>query len=220
LPSGSVFFDLDGTLIDSKLDLANSVNATLQRFSLERLDNETIYSFVGNGVRQLLVDTLKYHGKLDILDEFYAYFLNYYSEHLLDNTQPYPGVYSLLEKLSGAGLKLFVVTNKSIGFTRRILEGLRLGGFFVDVVGGDSFENKKPHPEPFFKLAAKHSVDLSNSLVVGDSENDIIAANSVGSKIAWASYGFRDRSILKDHRVDFIVNEPKEILPVAERLFF
>ena len=209
-----LFFDLDGTLIDSKLDLANSVNAALSHFNLQTLDNETIYGFVGNGVKQLLVDCLKQNNKLNILDEFYMYFLEHYQDHLLDNTHPYKGIVDVLDELRHR-YDMFVVTNKSEMFAQKILKELKLSDYFKDIAGGDSYEHKKPHPEPVLRLKERYGLNIDKSFVVGDSENDILLAKALNLRIIWASYGFRDMEILKTYKVDFVINTPKEILDIV-----
>ncbi len=211
-----IVFDLDGTLIDSKLDLALSVNAALERFGMEPLEHEIIYSFVGNGVKQLIVDTLTNKNRMDIFDEFYRYFLDYYSDHLLDNTTLYEGVRELLNALHGE-FCLFVVTNKSLSFARRILEALGVIGFFKDIVGGDTFENKKPHPQQVEWLAGRWGFEPAGKLMVGDSENDLLLASNLDMVSVWASYGFRDKSILKRYRADYVIEKPLELLGVVER---
>ncbi len=211
----SLFFDLDGTLIDSKLDLANSVNATLDHFKLKTLDNNIIYKFVGNGVKQLLVDCLIHNNRMDIFDEFYVYFLEHYHRHLLDNTVVYDGIFHVLNELSGE-YTMFIVTNKSEVFARKIVEKLGLSKYFKDVVGGDTYKNKKPHPEPILKLQKKYALNIKNSIVIGDSENDILMAKALDLKIAWVSYGFRDKDILKKYAIDYIINTPEEILDNIE----
>ncbi len=208
-----LFFDLDGTLIDSKLDLANSVNAALSHFNLQTLDNELIYGFVGNGVKRLLVDCLKHHNRMDILDEFYAYFLEHYHKHLLDNTKPYDGVFDVLNVLYGKYI-MFIVTNKSEVFARKISDSLGLSEYFADIVGGDTFENKKPHPEPILKLKEKHKLDIKDSFIIGDSENDILTAKALNLRIIWASYGFRDKGILRFHNVDYVIDKPEDLLRI------
>ncbi len=204
---------MDGTLIDSKLDIANSVNAALKYFDLKPIKNEKIYEFVGTGVRQLLVDCLRLQGKMDVFDDFFEYFLNYYYQHLLDNTVLYDGVLEMLQYVRKK-YELFVVTNKSEIFAYKVVEGLGIDGYFKDVVGGDTFNNKKPHPEPIEKLSKKHKLSIKNSFIVGDSESDIELAKSVGFGIIWASYGFRDVSILDRYSVDFVVNSPKELISI------
>ncbi len=211
-----IFFDLDGTLIDSKLDLANSVNATLHHFGMKEIDNQTIYGFVGNGVRQLIVDTLNERNRPDIFDEFYRYFLNHYSLHLLDNTKLYPGTEELLKELSRE-FALYVVTNKSEAFATKILKGLGVAGYFKEIVGGDTFPNKKPHPEPVLKLAEKWGFEPRGKLMVGDSENDMLLADKLGMVSVWVSYGFRDRSSLKSYRVDYTIDRPLELLEVVKK---
>ncbi|WP_022669653.1 HAD family hydrolase [Hippea alviniae] len=212
----SIFFDLDGTLIDSKLDLANSLNAAFEAFSLPTLDNERIYSFVGNGVRRLIEDSLRFVNALDKFDDVFYYFLSHYDEHLLVNTKLYDGVEELLEKLKSKDKKLFVITNKSFRFAYKILKGLGVDKLFDEIVGGDTFSAKKPDPMPIIELSKKHNVKLSSAIVVGDSENDIEAAKRANVSVGWAAYGFRDREILKLYNVDFVIEKPKELLNVIE----
>jgi phosphoglycolate phosphatase len=209
-----LFFDLDGTLIDSKLDIANSVNAAFLKFNLKSLEHKKIYEFVGTGVKQLLEDCLRFQGRLDVFDAFFDYFLAHYYEHLLDNTTLYDGVIDILESLHKK-YKLFIVTNKSEIFAHKVVNGLAIKRYFKDIVGGDTFENKKPHPEPIFQLAKKHKLSIDNAFLVGDSESDIMAAKSANLKIIWVSYGFRSRSMIKDYNVDFTVDHPKEILDIV-----
>ncbi len=214
----SLFFDLDGTLIDSKLDIANSVNAAFKHFNLTKLDNETIYEFVGTGVKQLLIDCLNYQNRLHLFDEFFDYFLNHYYSHLLDNTRLYDGVDSLLQTIYQEN-KLFIVTNKSAKFTHKIIKDLKIDQYFADVVSGDTFENKKPHPEPILKLREKHNINLDDSIFIGDSESDIIAAKSTGVRIVWVSYGFRDKKyILSNYSVDYIIDKPMQLLPILSKI--
>ncbi len=210
----SIFFDLDGTLIDSKLDLANSLNAAFEAFSLPTLDNERIYSFVGNGVRRLIEDSLRFVNALDRFDDVFYYFLSHYDDHLLVNTRLYDGVEETLEELKSKDKKLFVVTNKSFRFAYKILKGLGVDKLFDEIVGGDTFKAKKPDPMPIIELSKRHNVDLSYALVVGDSENDLEAARRIDVNAAWAAYGFRDRDILKLYDVNFVIEKPKELLKI------
>ncbi len=210
-----IFFDLDGTLIDSKLDIANSVNSALKHFNLLPIKNEKIYEFVGTGVKQLLIDCLTLQNKMDVFDDFFDYFLNYYYNHLLDNTVLYDGVEDVLNNLYKK-YELFIVTNKSEVFAYKVVEGLNIGDYFKDIVGGDTYKNKKPHPEQILQLAKRYKLNIDNSMLVGDSESDIMAAKSANLKIAWASYGFRNKNILQHYDVDFIIKKPKDILDIVD----
>ncbi len=207
-----ILFDLDGTLVDSKLDLANALNGAFEHFGLSRLPNERIYSFVGGGVRKLIESSLEFVGASDKFTQVFDYFLSHYHEHLLDHTKLYEGTEYVLSTLKNMGVKMFVVSNKSEIFTLRILEGLGIIHYFDEVVGGDTFPFKKPSPEPLLFILNKYSAKKDESLMVGDSENDIEAAKAAGLKVAWASYGFRGREILKRYKVDFVVDKPEDIL--------
>ncbi len=207
-----IFFDLDGTLVDSKLDLANALNEAFERFGLSRLPNDKIYSFVGGGVRKLIESSLEFVGASDKFTQVFNYFLSHYHEHLLDHTRLYEGTEYVLSTLKKRGIKMFVVSNKSEIFTVRILKGLGIMHYFDEVVGGDTFPFKKPSPEPLLFILEKYGAERRESLMVGDSENDIEAAKAAGLKIAWVSYGFRGREILKKYTVDFVVEKPEELL--------
>ncbi len=212
--NSTIFFDLDGTIIDSKLDIANSINASFKHFSLSPLPNKEIYKFVGNGVRDLIEDCLLKQNKLQIFYEFLEYFLAYYYNHIVDNTYVYEGTIPVLEKLSKKH-ELFIVTNKSTNFSLKVVKEFNLEKYFTDIVCGDTFEFKKPHPQPILELIKKYGIkDKAEKLFIGDSENDILSAKAANIKIAWISYGFRDKTILKNNPVDYIINRPADILSV------
>ncbi|WP_035586410.1 HAD family hydrolase [Hippea jasoniae] len=210
-----IFFDLDGTLVDSKRDLADSINHTLQVFNLKPLDDKEIFSFVGNGVRRLVEDTLLKKNKIELFDRFMAEFLDYYDKHLLDNTKLYDGFGEVLNRLNEKDIDMFVVSNKSYRFVYKILEGLGIKKYFKDFVGGDSFPFKKPDPYPIIALSKKHNIFLKNSFVVGDSENDILAAKNAKVKIGWVVFGFRDKGILKKFSVDYVINHPFDLIEIV-----
>jgi len=208
----NIIFDLDGTLIDSKLDLANALNRSLEHFGLKPLSNDKIYSFVGNGVRRLIEDALKFRGKLDLFDGVFNFFLNYYYNHILDNTRLYDGMEEVLDTLRKHGRRLFVVSNKSEIFSKKILRGLEIDHYFEEIVGGDTYLNKKPHPQQILEILKKYDAKSDESIVIGDSENDIEAAKAASVPICWVSYGFRNRSILDRYSVDFVAEKPQDIL--------
>src|SRR6202142_4347670 len=139
-----LIFDLDGTLIDSKLDLALSVNATLEHMGRPPLPHKAIYRCVGNGAQMLIQRALGREATPQEAESGLAYFLAYYREHMLDNTVTYPGVREGLELL--VDRPMAVLTNKPVRFSTWILEGLGLSRYFRYVYGGNSFEKKKPDP--------------------------------------------------------------------------
>ncbi|MGH7754414.1 MAG: HAD hydrolase-like protein, partial [Gemmatimonadales bacterium] len=139
-------FDLDGTLIDSKLDLALAVNATRRECGLDPLPHEQIFGYIGQGAPMLIRRALGHTEDDALVEQALAFFLAYYREHMLDNTVAYPGVREGLAQLAAGGRILTVLTNKPVRFSREILAGLGLGFYFRLVYGGNSFERKKPDP--------------------------------------------------------------------------
>jgi len=201
-------FDLDGTLVDSKLDLANSVNATLARFGRAPLAQETIFGFIGNGAGVLVRRALG-HGATDAeCSEALVYFLASYREHMLDHTRAYPGVREGLELL--AGHPLAVLTNKPVNFSLGILEGLGLAGFFRVVYGGNSFEKKKPDPYGVQVILRDLAVESSETMMVGDSDVDVMTARNAGISVAGVSYGIGSHTFV-DCPPDLIVDSLVEL---------
>lgn len=183
----ALIFDLDGTLIDSKLDLALAVNATLEYLKRARLAHDRIYSFVGDGA-PLLVRRALGEGVTDSeADEGLAYFLSYYRAHMLDNTTPYPGVREGLELLKDHAMA--VLTNKPARFSQRILDGLGLAQYFRYVYGGNSFETKKPDPLGANTLLCDLGAAPQEAMMVGDSDVDVRTARNAGMWSCGVSYG-------------------------------
>lgn len=208
----NIIFDLDGTLVDSKLDLANALNRSLKYFNLQPLPHDKIYSLVGSGVRKLIGDALKLKGKFELFNDVFDFFLNYYYNHLLDNTRLYDGVKEVLDTLKEYGRCLFVVSNKSEIFSKKILKELGVEHYFEEIVGGDTFPNKKPHPQQILEILKKYGTKKNESAIIGDSENDIEAGGAAGIAVCWVSYGFRDKSILDRYYVDFVAEKPQDVL--------
>ena len=141
-----LIFDLDGTLIDSKLDLVHSVNAARRLMNLEAISEELVSSYVGNGAPVLVRRALGPDATEEEVQRALEFFLAYYRDHMLDNTRLYPGVREALDRLHESDAKMAVLTNKPVRFSRAIVEGLGLGNHFFQVYGGNSFEQKKPDP--------------------------------------------------------------------------
>ncbi len=196
-------FDLDGTLVDSKVDLANSVNHALTEFGLSPLPKETIYTYVGNGATMLIRRAVG-EAREDILPGVLDVFMAHYRRHLLDTTRPYPGVAETLRNQEGR-YEMAVLTNKALDMTRALLEGLSLSRHFVDVRGGDSFDNKKPHPEGLLRIMAARGAASHETLMVGDSVNDVLAGRGAGAVTCGVTYGLGVRGF-EEHPPDFTVD--------------
>jgi phosphoglycolate phosphatase len=186
-----LIFDLDGTLIDSRLDLVNAVNATRDAMGMHPLPHETIYTYVGSGVPVLIKRALGDQASESDLAKAQEFFLSYYRQHMLDFTTLYPGTREALARLSGAGLKLAVLTNKPVRFSQAIVEGLGIAPYFAQVYGGNSFEQKKPHPVGVEKLIADCGASRKITVMVGDSAVDVQTARNASVHAWGVSYGFQ-----------------------------
>src|ERR1700731_3760333 len=167
-----LIFDLDGTLIDSRLDLVHSVNAALRHIARPELPDDVIASYVGDGAPILIQRALG----ADAADEVLVrrgldFFLSYYREHKLDHTTVYPGIAQALSAIQGSSngtpnesqngtpRKLAVLTNKPVNPSRAIVEALGMGRFFSQIYGGNSFATKKPDPQGALKLLQESGVE-------------------------------------------------------------
>lgn len=205
-----LIFDLDGTLIDSKLDLAEAVNATRAHVGMDRLENERVYSYVGNGAPVLIRRALGDDATEAQVEEALEFFLEYYRDHPLDFTTLYPGVKESLQRLSAAGKRMAVLTNKPVRISRVILEGLGVQSYFFQVYGGNSFEFKKPHPAGAQALMREAGVDRDATLMVGDSRVDVETALNAGIRCCGVTYGFQPESLV-DPPPDKLVNRMDEL---------
>ena len=139
-----IIFDLDGTLIDSRIDLANSVNYTRLQMGMPSLPHDLIFTYIGDGASLLIRRALGEGLHEEDVKSALQIFMDHYKQHLLDHTALYPGVATTLKNLSH--LQLAILSNKPIEPSMTILEGLKVRDRFVQIYGGDSFEQKKPHP--------------------------------------------------------------------------
>jgi phosphoglycolate phosphatase len=204
-----LIFDLDGTLIDSKLDLANSVNATLEHMGRAPLPHETIYRYVGDGAAMLVKRALGGEVNDEEADKGLAYFLSYYRLHMLDNTVMYPGVREGLELLKDKSMA--VLTNKPVRFSRDILAGLGIAPYFHTVYGGNSFEKKKPDPVGVHALLRALPGEPREAMIVGDSRVDVQTARNSGIWSCGVSYGLGIEGLREeppDVMVDSLVDLP------------
>lgn len=202
-------FDLDGTLIDSKLDLVHSVNAARMLMNLPAISEELVSSYVGNGAPVLIRRALGPDATEPDVQRALEYFLAYYRDHMLDNTRLYPTVREALDRLLAAGRKMAVLTNKPVRFSRAIIEGLGLGKHFFRVYGGNSFEQKKPDPIGVEILMKESSVSRDATIMIGDSGVDVRTARNAQVKACGVLYGFQPESFV-DNPPDLLVNDLNE----------
>ncbi len=207
-----IIFDLDGTLVDSRRDIATSVNELLSQLGRRQLANEQIYGFIGNGVRRLLERSLGDASTQEV-EQSLQVFLPIYRRHLLDTTRPYPGVRESLEALS-KGRTLAVLTNKPRPESVAVLEGLELNSFFDSVYGGESFPQRKPDPVGINRLLETTGVARERALMVGDSRVDYEAARNAAIPICMVSYGLGAAEI-PDLDPDYLVDDLRQLIPIV-----
>lgn len=182
-------FDLDGTLVDSRRDLANAANALVAARGGRPLPEEAIAAMVGEGAAVLVRRVLSATGLDPESPGALAQFLDLYDQRLLEHTTPYDGIVEMLETLS-ARLPLAVLTNKPQAHTDRLLEGLGLGRYFRDVIGGDTPFGRKPGSAGLEELARRSAVLLADTTLIGDSPIDLQTARAAGCACILVSYGF------------------------------
>ncbi len=204
----ALVFDLDGTLIDSKMDLVNSVNATLRELKRDALPTEVVASYVGSGAPTLIRRSLGGNPTEEELKRALAFFLVHYEEHKLDETRLYPGVKETLAELKS--LPMSVLTNKPARVSVKILEGLGVAQYFRCIYGGNSFETKKPDPEGAQRILSELRVSAKDAAMVGDSEVDVQTARNAGMASVCVNFGFgtHDRDA---HPADVYVNRFEEL---------
>jgi phosphoglycolate phosphatase len=209
-----LIFDLDGTLIDSKLDLAHSVNATRLHMGMKDLPHELIFSYVGNGAPTLIRRSLEPGASEEQIQQALAFFLAYYSDHMLDYTTLYPGVAETLDALLASGKQMAVLTNKPVRISKAIIGGLGLSKHFFQIYGGNSFDQKKPHPIGIETLLSETGVAPASAMMIGDSSVDIQTARNAGIKACGVTYGFQPETLVAEPP-DFLIDRFEDLPAVA-----
>ena len=213
-----LIFDLDGTLIDSSGDLALAVNHTLKTLNLSTYDIDTIHHWVGNGAEILIKRALSGSKTIDTtLEERYwrealKIFLDFYSKNLTVATVTYPNVLTTLKTLKKRGYRLAIVTNKPYIFIEPILEKLGLSNFFELILGGDSLEKKKPDPMPLLYICQKLNIFPNESVMIGDSKNDILASKSANMDSIGVTYGYNYGESIEYYKPTIVYNKFEDIL--------
>jgi len=222
-------FDLDGTLIDSRLDLIHSVNAMLRHLERPELDGDVIASYVGDGAPTLVRRALGDTDDEVLLRDAMEYFLIYYRQHKLDHATVYEGIPEVLARLAkspngveptelpsdavppnGVQRQMAVLSNKPVNPSRDIVRALGLGDFFVCVYGGNSFTTKKPDPLGVRTIMQETGVAADETLIIGDSSVDVLTGRNAGLWTCGVTYGFAPHS-LEQAPPDVLVESPREL---------
>lgn len=206
-PVDLLIFDLDGTLIESKWDIAYAVNFTLKELGLPERPIEEIFGFVGDGVKRLLRLAVG-EGNQEKFEEALKVFRGHYLEHCLDRTTFYPGIEPMLEHF--AHKQKVIATNKSIEYTRVILNGLG-PQHFMYMVGGDNGFGLKPEPGMLLHIISKMGVPKDRTVLVGDSTNDINGGHNAGIRVCAVGYGMGNRQKMEACQPDWFIEKPEQL---------
>lgn len=197
-PPALLIFDLDGTLLDTREDLAAAVNAMRAEFGLRPLSVSTVTRFVGEGIQMLVRRSLR--GRPDLWSAGIERCVRYYRRHLADRTRPYPGVRSGLAALRSKGYRLALVSNKPTALCRRLLRHFGLLQHFDVILGGDATPQRKPHPEPVLLAMERTKMPREATWLIGDHWTDIETARRAGVASAWLRGGMGRRGRLRPDR--------------------
>ncbi len=218
----ALLFDLDGTLIDSVPDLAAAVNGMLDHLGREGYSEDTIRYWVGNGAQMLVRRALSGSREVDrslddaLFDKALEVFLEKYGKNLAVSTVPYEGVLETLKHLHKEGYRMAIVTNKPYHFVEPLLDHLGMDGLFEFWLGGDSLDRKKPDPLPLLTACERLGLPVDHCVMVGDSSNDIIAANAAGIQSIGVRYGYNYGEDLASFSPGLLVDRFDEIPPILE----
>jgi phosphoglycolate phosphatase len=193
MPSPTIVFDLDGTLVDTAPDLVATLNAVLSREGLGAVAFEEARAMIGGGARHMLERALRRQGaSVAELERMFADFLSHYAAHIADHSRPFPGVSQALDRLSAGGARFAVCTNKLEGLSVILLQRLGLADRFAAICGQDTFKVAKPDPEMLRGTIARAGGSIAAAVMVGDSFTDVAVARAAGVPVIAVAFGYSD----------------------------
>ena len=217
----AIFFDLDGTLVDSVADMSVAVEKMLSHFDKPAPSTKTVSTWVGNGAQKLVKRALT--GRMEgepepaLFEQAMPLFNRYYHENLARHSELYEHVDDTLKRLQQAGLPLACITNKPAQFTEVLLENINIAHYFSLVVSGDTLPTKKPDPAPLIHAAQTFNVPIADCLMVGDSKSDIVAAQQAGCPVVALSYGYNHGEDIRQHNPDITIDSLDQLLPLIDQ---
>ena len=198
MPDRAVIFDLDGTLVDTAPDLMRATNHVLESLGRRSIGMDEVRVFVGHGARALLTRGLAATGGLPKgydVEPDYRRFVAYYSRNIAEGSTVFPGLIALLGRLKAEGIGLGVCTNKLEGLSVQLLEALDMAKYFGSVIGPDTLGIAKPDPRPFHEAVARLGLKSPKTIMVGDSETDILTARNAGVPFIGVPFGYTPRPL-------------------------
>ncbi|TAJ79910.1 MAG: phosphoglycolate phosphatase [Gallionellaceae bacterium] len=221
LPISAIVIDLDGTLLHTAPELAESANRMLRDMGRPAVSQDLLMSYIGNGIHWLVKRALTgdMHAEPDtvLFDQALPVFEQHYTELLLES-KPFPKVVQGLDAMKAAGFRLGCITNKVERYTHPLLEGIGMAHYFDIVLAGDTLPEKKPHPLPLLHAAKFFGVPIGQLLLVGDSLSDAQAARAAGCPIICVPYGYNHGEPVETLNVDAVIPDLTAVLPLIQRV--
>ena len=209
-----IVFDFDGTIMDTREDIARAINHALTKHGLSPIDTETVWKYTGDGTPMLVQRILRDKNKIDLQEEVLKDTIQYYNTHYADFAKVIDGVPETLEKLKNK--KLAILSNKYENFVKKLLEEFDLEKYFFAVYGKDSFEKSKPDPYPLFKIMEKAKATPDETIYVGDSKNDVLVGKKAGVKVFIIPSGATPIKVLKNLKPYKILKNIRELANYIE----
>lgn len=203
-------FDLDGTILDTLQDLHNCLDETMIHFGLKRFSIDVTRSFVGDGIRKLVIRAA---GEENFKDEMETFFRTLYAEQMTFNTKVIDGYEEIFNYLNNNDIKTVILSNKIASLTGGLVQHYGIDKYFDRWYGGDSFGAKKPSPVPVENIVKDYGADKSHTIMIGDNHTDIESGYFAGVKTCFCTFGYGTVSEVKP---DFTVHNPHEIINVLE----
>ena len=217
----AIVFDLDGTLIDTAPDLWRATNHVLANAGRRSISLDEVRAFVGHGARSLITRGFAATGRpLDpaILEDLYAEFVQYYGDNIAADSKPFPGCVALLDRLRSTGARLGVCTNKLEGLSVKLIEALGLSAYFSGIVGPDSIGIAKPDAAPYRETLRRMGAEDRPSIMIGDSETDVLTARAAGVKVIGVTFGYTPRPVA-EFGPDILISHFDEGFDAVNRAF-
>jgi len=189
----AIIFDLDGTLVDSARDLTGALNHVLRQARRPKIDISKVRDMVGDGAKALIIKGFSETGSLPSeadMPIIWQDFLDYYLENITRETIVFPGALSVIKELKAKNIPMGLCTNKVIKLTHKLMTEIGLADYFSAIVGGDSFDYRKPDPRHITSTLEQMQCDPTRAIMVGDSANDIIAAQKANIPVIAVSFGY------------------------------
>jgi phosphoglycolate phosphatase len=214
-------FDLDGTLVETAPDLVATLNVVLTREGFSPVAYEIGRNFVGGGAKLMLAHGIKADGRIvepALLDRMFADFIAYYADNVAVHSRPYPGLVEALDVLSERGHRFAVCTNKLEHLSVLLLNELKLTDRFVSICGQDTFGIQKPDPEILRRTIGAAGGDVNNTIMIGDSETDILTARAAGIPVVAVDFGYSERPVAEykpDRLISHFAQLPEQIASIS-----